>query len=214
MDLEYHDSEEGDDDGEKDMTLDEVDKVKSLYSGASMPHPTATAMTDMDLDEDPSALFHRDAHSHDPKDESFEQSVDPSAPPPAQRQLVDGPSSLASSVYCRPHAGTPLFGPGHDEDSHFHFQTLVFAAAGTAHRPVDAESSMPDDSQDNSHSRRLTDISDLKSSMEMQESSQIVVEPTQVEYDIEVYNKSIIASGNVGSPLPLIRLHASTHTLS
>lgn len=177
-------------DGEKDMTIDEsetVDELESQGSGAATPRPTANATTDMDLDEDASALLHRQPDdSLEPKDESLGQSIGASAPPAAQQTSVDEPSSLASSIYQPIHADTPPFGPEINDESQSQSQSLDLARNN--------ESSLQDGTQEDSHSRRLTDISELKSSMEMQESSQIVVEPTQVEYDIEVYNNMTNAS--------------------
>ncbi|KAL8279317.1 hypothetical protein RQP46_008354 [Phenoliferia psychrophenolica] len=204
-DLEEEEEEEkqGEDDGEKDMTLDGDDSlahVASQGSGAATPRPTANATTDMDLDVDESSLqlpLQMEDPTNDslllleePKDESsLDQSVGPSAPPAHQPTAPEPSDTFSSSVHLPVHQDTPLFGPAFDDSQS---QSIDSHAPAASHD----ESSLQED--DSMHRRRLTDISELKSSMEHQDlddESQIVVEPTQVEYDIEVYNNNSNATG-------------------
>lgn len=241
------------DDGEKDMTLDEDETGNETAT----PRPTAGATDDMELDDEASVVQPSSPAAQDeeePKDESLDpamgplparqasldvqhsleeaepknESFDPSLPPPAQAPQasasdqsslepdfrrragaapllspdLDDSQSQSLDARREPHRHTPLFGPEFELESPSQSQALAHAVGGARNSAL-LDDSLPDDS----HGRRLSDISDLKSSMEedqTQPPSQIVVEATQVEYDIEVYNNKTAGSADDGA-LPFSR---------
>ncbi|KAK4703926.1 hypothetical protein P7C70_g2298, partial [Phenoliferia sp. Uapishka_3] len=187
------DEEEQEDEtmGEKDMTMDQTqasNQDASQRSGAVTPRPTAdaNATLDMDMDEDESFMFHQSIGA---KEESLEKSIGASAPPPAHQPTA--PSPAESSLPRRPaFQATPVFGPDLD-NSQSQSQSMIRSALGQAALFNDSlPDSLPDEDSHGTTSKRLSDISELKSSMEGQEASQITIEATQAEYDVEVFNRT------------------------